>query len=82
MSVVIISKACASNTARLEFPVAPELDVVSAVVLRTLVGSGGDLKAGPPPRSRHERSVAKLLLDLSEGPSLPVEQSCCAVRLC
>ncbi|CAE8611269.1 unnamed protein product [Polarella glacialis] len=67
-----ISKAWAKDTAKVEFSVAPELDTVLDVVLRALTNSGADLKAGPPPRSRYERAVAQLLLDLGESPEPPV----------
>lgn len=68
------SRAWAPDTVRLEFAVAPALQPVLEVLLKILVGSGGDLKAGPPPRSKYERAIANLLAELGEGPAAAAEQ--------
>ncbi|CAE8626931.1 unnamed protein product [Polarella glacialis] len=73
VNVCTISKAWAPETVRLEFAVAEELQLVLQAVLKALANTGGDLKAGPPPKSKHERAVAKLLLELGEGPEIAGE---------
>ncbi|CAE8599271.1 unnamed protein product [Polarella glacialis] len=67
-----ISKAWAPNSARVEFSVAPELDDVLDVILRAIANSGADLKSGPPPKSTHERAIARLLFEFGEAPEPPV----------
>jgi len=72
--ICTVSRAWAPDTVRLEFAVAPALQPVLEVLLKILVGSGGDLKAGPPPRSKYERAIANLLAELGEGPAAAAEQ--------
>mmetsp|Transcript_29921 Transcript_29921/g.47989 ORF Transcript_29921/g.47989 Transcript_29921/m.47989 type:complete len:210 (+) Transcript_29921:72-701(+) len=74
VNICTVSRAWAPDTVRLEFAVAPALQPVLEVLLKILVSSGGDLKAGPPPRSKYERAIANLLAELGEGPAAAAEQ--------
>ncbi|CAE8620369.1 unnamed protein product [Polarella glacialis] len=55
------------NTTKVSLSVSAELKLESFV--RILIASGGDLKLGAPPRSTHERELAKMLIEIGQWQS-------------
>ncbi|CAE8581589.1 unnamed protein product [Polarella glacialis] len=54
------------NTVKVTLSVSGELQVTLDALIRILVASGGELKLGAPPRSTHERELAKILIELGQ----------------